>query len=40
MSVQRAAGAEPSFRGSDPFGNVNRWFESRSAKTIDWTIAN
>lgn len=40
MSVQRSAGAERSFRGSDPFGEVNRWFESRSAKPIDWTIAN
>ena len=40
MSVQRSAGAERSFRGSDPFGEVNRWFESRSAKPIDWTIDN
>ena len=40
MSVQRTAGAEPPFRGSDPFGKVNRWFESRSAKPIDWTIAD
>ena len=40
MSFQRAAGAERSFRGSNPFGEVNRWFESRSAKPIDWTIVN
>jgi uracil-DNA glycosylase len=40
MSVQRTAGAERSFRGSNPFGEVNRWFESRSASPIDWTIAN
>lgn len=40
MSVQRSAGAERSFRGSGPFGEVNRWFESRSANPIDWTIDN
>ena len=40
MSVQRTAGAERAFRGSNPFGEVNRWFESRSAKPINWAIAN
>ena len=40
MSVQRAAGTERSFRGSDPFGEVIRWFESRSVKPIEWTIVN
>lgn len=40
MSVQRAAGAERPFRGSDPFGRVNRWFESRSVEPINWTIVN
>ncbi|MCK0111363.1 uracil-DNA glycosylase [Ornithinimicrobium sp. F0845] len=39
-SVQRTAGTERPFRGSNPFGEVNRWFESRSVKPIDWTIVN
>lgn len=38
MSVLRTAGAEPAFRGSDPFGRVNRWFVSREAAPIDWTL--
>lgn len=38
LSVVRAAGAEPAFRGSDPFGNVNRWFMSRHVDPVDWTI--
>ena len=29
ISVHRTAGAEPAFRGSDPFGQVNRWFKNR-----------
>jgi uracil-DNA glycosylase len=38
MSVDRTAGAEASFRGSDPFGQVNNWLTSRSVKPIDWTL--
>lgn len=38
MSVLRTAGAEPAFRGSDPFGRVNRWFASRHVDPVDWTI--
>lgn len=38
MSVARTAGAEPAFRGSDPFGEVNRWFATRHVDPIDWTI--
>lgn len=41
MSVHRTAGAEPAFRSSDPFGKVNRWFESRSDEPIiNWTIVD
>lgn len=38
MSVARTAGFEPAFRGSDPFGSVNRWFESCRVGPIDWTV--
>lgn len=37
-SARRKAGREPEFRGSDPFGSVNRWFKSRGCDPIDWTI--
>jgi len=40
MSVLRTAGAEPAFRSSDPFGEVNRWFESRGVDPIDWIIVD
>lgn len=38
MSVTRTVGAEPGFRGSDPFARVNRWFVSRHVNPVDWTI--
>ncbi len=38
MSVHRTAGVEPAFSDSDPFGEVNRWFRSRSVKPISWTV--
>lgn len=37
-SAMWTAGGEPAFRGSDPFGRVDRWFESRGSDPIDWTI--
>lgn len=40
MSVLRTAGAEPAFRGSDPFGQVDRWFASRHVDPIDWTTGD
>lgn len=38
MSVDRTAGAERRFRGSNPFGKVNEWLVNHSADPIDWTI--
>ena len=40
MSVHRTAGVEPAFRGSDPFGEVNRWFKGSWVEPIDWTIVD
>jgi len=40
MSVERTAGEECAFRGSDPFGQVNLWFKSRQVEPIDWTIGD
>jgi uracil-DNA glycosylase len=40
LSVLRSAGAEPAFRGSDPFGRVNRWLGSCHVDPIDWSIAD
>lgn len=40
MSVGRRTGDSPAFRGSDPFGQANRWFESRGTAPIDWTIVD
>ncbi|MFL6131166.1 MAG: uracil-DNA glycosylase [Nocardioidaceae bacterium] len=40
MSVERTAGAERAFRGSDPFGKVNLWFKSQHVEPIDWTIGD
>jgi uracil DNA glycosylase len=40
MSVLRRAGATPAFGDSDPFGRVNRWFESRHDDPIAWSVAD
>jgi uracil-DNA glycosylase len=38
ISVDRAAGGERPFRGSNPFGKVNEWLVNHSAEPIEWTI--
>lgn len=40
ISVLRTAGSAPAFRGSDPFGGVNRLFERRRVDPIAWNIAD
>lgn len=38
LSVDRAAGGERPFRGSNPFGRVNEWLTDHSADPINWTL--
>lgn len=40
LSVEKMAGAEPAFRGSDPFTAVNDWFTVKGAEPIDWTLTD
>ena len=38
MSVARTAGEYRTFRDSNPFGQVNDWFEHERQPKIDWTL--
>ena len=38
LSVNRGAGGEERFRGSQPFAKVNEWFRKYDDEEVDWTL--